>query len=107
MICKTRFRQIDNDSLTRSAWSGYPVEVRLAPGKHDVEVEGEVRMDGLSLGYGSKAFAADFEAGKVYCATVRFNRRTNKVVFKLEELDDAMTTQTPAQTPNPGESLSR
>lgn len=107
MICKTRFRRIDSDSLARSAWSGYPSEVRLAPGKHQVEVEGEVRMDGLSLGYGSKAFVADFEAGKVYCATVRFDRRTNKVVFKLEELDKAMTTQTPAQTPNPDESSSR
>lgn len=86
MICKTRFRRIDSDSLTRSAWSGYPGEVRLAPGKHQVEVEGEVRMDGLSLGYGSKAFVADFEADKIYCATVRFDRQTNQVAFKLAEL---------------------
>ena len=107
MICKTRFRRIDNDSLTRSAWSGYPSEVRIASGKHDVEVEGEVRMDGLSVGHGSKSFVADFEAGKVYCATVRFDRRTNAVVFKLEELDEAMTTGTPADNPNPGESPSR
>ena len=105
MTCKTRIRRIDNDFLIRSAWSGYPIEVRLAPGKHHVEVEGEVRMDGLSVGHGSKAFVADFEAGKVYGATVRFDRRTNKVVFNLEELDEAMTTRTPAH--NPGESSSR
>ena len=107
MTCKTRFRRVDNDSLTRSAWSGYPSEVRLASGKHHVEVEGEVRMDGLSVGHGSTAFVTDFEAGKIYGATVRLNRRTNKVVFNLEELNEATTTRTPAHNPNPSEPSSR
>jgi len=64
-------------------------------------------MDGLSVGHGSKEFVTDFEAGKVYCATVRLNRRTNKIVFNLEERNEAMTTRTPVHNPNPGEPSSR
>ena len=107
VIGKTRFRRVDDDALARSAWSGYPSEVRLAPGQHYVEVEGEVRMDGRSLGHGREAFVADFEAGKVYCATVRLNQRIGAVVFDLEELPEQPEAAAPGHNPDPGASSSR
>ena len=40
-VSTTWFVRVDEHSLSRSAWSGYPNELRVAPGPHEVEVGGD------------------------------------------------------------------
>ena len=42
----TWFEQVDDDTLSRSAWSGYPNEVRVPAGEHRLSVGGAVRQRG-------------------------------------------------------------
>lgn len=62
----TWFEQVDDDTLSRSAWSGYPDQVRVPPGKHALSVGGAVRQRGRVIAAGDAVFHVDFEAGQTY-----------------------------------------
>ena len=89
LVGKTRFTRVNDDTLPRSAWSGYPSQLRVPPGKHYVEVQGELRMDGRSWAHGSQAFYEAFEAGRTYYVSVRPAKKPGEVELVLAPVDPA------------------
>ena len=70
-VAKARFTRVNDDTLSRSALYGYPSSIRVPPGKHYVEVQGELRVDGRSWAHGTQGLYEEFEAGCTYFVHVK------------------------------------
>ena len=70
-VSTTWFVRVDEHSLSRSAWSGYPNELRVVPGPHEVEVGGSVEQRARVLARDKAVFQAVFEAGRTYHVTTQ------------------------------------
>ena len=93
-VSTTWFVRVDDDALSRSAWSGYPNLVRVPAGQHELEVGGSVRQRGRVIATGSAVFRVAFEAGRTYRATTHATTglgpgQPGQVVIQLETSDTA------------------
>ena len=86
-VAKARFTRVDEDTLPRSAWAGYPSSVRLAPGKHYVEVLAELRYDGRSWAHGRHGLYEEFEAGRTYVVEVLPDQQPGTVQIRMVPAD--------------------
>ena len=88
----TWFEQVDDDTLSRSAWSGYPNEVRVPPGEHRLSVGGAVRQRGRVIAAGDAVFRVDFEAGRTYhVSTSLVPGKPGEVEILMETSDSAVS----------------
>jgi hypothetical protein len=86
----TWFVRVDQDSLSRSAWNGYPNEVRVRPGSREVEVGGTVRQRGRVIASGSAVLRVEVEAGRTYSASTGLSpEQPGQVVIQVETADTA------------------
>ena len=61
-----RIEAVDGASLSKSGWSGYPDTVRVAPGTHELTVQGSMMVDGQMGASAAGAVRAEFAAGQTY-----------------------------------------
>ncbi len=86
----TWFEQVDEDTLSRSAWSGFPKELRVPPGEHTLSVGGAVRQRGRVIAAGDAVFRVDFEAGRTYhVSTSLVPGKPGEVEILMETSDSA------------------
>ena len=87
---KTWFTKVDDDTLSTSAWSGYPNEVRVPAGQHAVAVGGAVYLRGRAIARGETVFELVFEAGRTYHVSTGLSPDApGEVVIQMETSDTA------------------